>query len=1427
MHIVFRTNEGDRELEVQLRNPDATVDDLLRAVLGRPLTGSVAVGDRVVPGSCPIVDSGLHEGAVLTASHDGARNGSAPASPFELVIVAGRGAGRAFPLPIGRSLVGRAAQNTVVLDDATVSRQHCMIELDDTGAAWVTDAGSANGTFADGARVEGTEAVELARGSVVEVGAFALAIRAVSDADRPRSLDFRRHSGPSGTLPFNRPPRPARAAAPAPIAVPSKPGAPPKPHFSIASTFGPLVMAGVMIAMTGDLRYAMFTLLTPIIALGTYAESRRRASQGGARSHSAYESEVEQFTRLIDETGEAERTRLRDLCPDPAEALRRAWLPSVRLWERRPHHEDFLRLYAGLADLAWQPEVKRGADELPDELAQNVQSNRLAVAPVCVDLSNGGVVGIVGDRGLALATARSLLCQAAVHQGPADLTIGVFVDPGREPDWDWCKWLPHTRDPGGGGRWLSDRRERSEALLRRLSGGGETRTVLAVIDSDVLTEGPNAPARDLLRAGAEGRHRQPHEPRAAVAGIVVATTADRLPAACNTVIEIESLNGDATVRRPEEGAAVRKVLLGGLDVPSARACARDLARFEDPELEQVGGALPDSVRLLPLLELERIDADSVRKRWRSAGRDPGALAPLGVTESGVFSLDLIRDGPHGLIGGTTGSGKSELLRSLVAALAAHTDPAHLTFILMDYKGGAAFDECARLPHTVGMVTDLDEGLGERALEALEAEIRYRERLLRSAGADNLPQYLARGSEEPLPRLLVVIDEFATMAKDFPDFLTSLVSVAQRGRTLGVHMILATQRPSGAVNDNIRTNTNLRIALRVQDADDSIDVIGSRDAAQLSRHRPGRAYIRLGPGEMVPIQTALVTCMTNEGTDAGVEVAPFAFGFEPGEARRGGGGANGGAGGGGDGGPPRSDLARLVDAVVEANAAEGIAPARRPWPEPLPARLDLADLIADAPAAGRGSAAVALADDPREQTQYPVGWDLDEGNLLLFGIPGSGTTTTLASLALSLAAKMTPDELELYAFDYGAGDLAPLDGLAHCGSVILAADRERQMRLIRHLRAELDRRRSAAAGSSPRIVVLIDNLAGMRAEFDDIEGLELMDALTRVYADGREAGICFAVSTDRLGTVPGPWAAVTTQKWLFRLPDPYDYVSAGLARRNVPAAIAGRAVMAPSGLQIQVGQPTPSVAAAVSEVAARWPAAVRRVHPIGLLPAEVSFASLGATSRLSGEPWHIPIGVRESDLGVAELVLYEGEHALVAGPARSGKSTALWTIAESLRSGQGGVYIAGAGGRRSPLRECPFVERYARVGGEATAMFASMRTVSGPVVVLIDDAEDFDDGDGAIAALLSTAHPDLHVIVAGRSESLRSMYGHWTKAVARSKTGVLLRPNIDFDGDLLGAPLPRRAPVRMVVGRGYAVNSGEVEVVQVGMASDSSDATSHP
>ena len=189
-------------------------------------------------------------------------------------------------------------------------------------------------------------------------------------------------------------------------------------------------------------------------------------------------------------------------------------------------------------------------------------------------------------------------------------------------------------------------------------------------------------------------------------------------------------------------------------------------------------------------------------------------------------------------------------------------------MLVDYKGGAAFDACARLPHVAGVVTDLDERLAERALRSLHAELRRREQLLRAAGATDLTAYRAQAGSAPIPRLVIVVDELATLAQDLPEFVPSLVGVAQRGRSLGVHLVLATQRPSGAISDDIRANTNLRIALRVQDAAESVDIVGVPDAAALPRHRPGRAVLRFGPGECVVAQVASATDARGRGRAAG-------------------------------------------------------------------------------------------------------------------------------------------------------------------------------------------------------------------------------------------------------------------------------------------------------------------------------------------------------------------------------------------------------------------------------------------------------------------------------------------------------------------------------------------------------------------------------
>ncbi len=384
----------------------------------------------------------------------------------------------------------------------------------------------------------------------------------------------------------------------------------------------------------------------------------------------------------------------------------------------------------------------------------------------------------------------------------------------------------------------------------------------------------------------------------------------------------------------------------------------------------------------------------------------------------------------------------------------------MTFVLIDYKGGSAFGDCVDLPHTVGMVSDLDTHLVERALASLAAELRRREHLLAEADAKDIEDYTdlrVRDAALPaLPRLVLVIDEFASMVRELPDFVTGLVSIAQRGRSLGIHLLLATQRPSGVVSPEIRANTNLRIALRVTDATESTDVIDAPDAARISKSTPGRAYVRLGHSSLVPFQAGRVGGR-RPGTRTAAPTVPWVVPLDWPDLGR----------------PlPRrpaarqvadeevTDLSVLVGALGEAARQAGVPAQPSPWLPALPDAVLLDDLPRPAPPAdGRlAPAAYAVEDLPALQVQRPAVVDLATfTHLLAVGAPRSGRSQLLRTLAGSLARTHSCEDVHLYGIDCGNGALLPLAELPHCGAVVSRSQGERASRLVARLAAEVERR----------------------------------------------------------------------------------------------------------------------------------------------------------------------------------------------------------------------------------------------------------------------------------------------------------------------------------------------------------------------------------
>ena len=1499
MRFVHRDGGVERDWEVRLGRPDAVVADLAAALCAPG--GRLVIDGREAAPSTPLAEAGFVVGSEVSAVATGAGTVRGP-RPYQesdrttatrtaklnsgavLRIIGGLDAGLSVTLPPGWARLGRGEEAEIRVACRDVSRLHCEIHVADDGRITVTDLGSSNGTDLNGVRLTGS--VQIGPEDVLcAAGRVPFRVLPADSLGPVQYVDPAREAGPGGTLPFNRAPRLAGPAAAPPVRLPEPPRRTDGQPLRISALVAPLVLAGVMVMVLKDPAYALIALFSPLIMLGTLLEDRAKGRLGLRRAKREYASRLAGAREQLAARRTEEIARLHAQFPDPAELCYRAAAPGLRLWERRRGAADFLKVSAGLADQRWQPPVdrgRRGDQELEAALATAVEAAaRLPQTPVAVDLADGGVLGLEGERGAALAAARSMLCQAVVGSGPADVTVAVFLDEDRAADWDWTKWLPHGADPrSGSSRYVAVGAERCEILARSLlteagaaagaretdAANAATPVLLIVVDGATLLEGRPCALRDLLG----GRARP-------VAGIVLT---GRLPALCTEVLSVGA-DGSGRLRRVATGERIDELLVAGMSRNRARSVARALARFEDPETRIEGAGLPDRVGLLPLLELHGPLEEAIAERWHRAAGTLRVRAVLGVTERELFEVDLDDDGPHALIAGTTGSGKSELLRTLIASMAVGVDPEHLTFALVDYKGGGALDECAWLPHVVGLVTDLDEQLGERALRCLEAELRYREHALRSVGMSHVRDYqrlrdTQRPDLEPMPRLVVVIDEFATLVKALPEFVDALVSVAQRGRSLGMHLIMATQRPSGSVSDAIKNNVKLRLALRLESAADSQDVIDSPAAASIGSRQWGRGFYRVSASEVLPVQTALSTGVTPPAAAAGgVGLLPFRLtsgdraGLGPAGSESAAAAASqrpatarGAAGEAGAVESVPSDLTRLVEAARKASAAVGIGRPRSPWPDPLPAVVPLPALSGHAHGGGArslqtdtvltstiqtnpaqtnpaqthtaqadpgGLPAFALADDPDRQAQYLVGWDPAAGNMLIYGAVGSGASTALAALALAQAAAQPPDRLHIYVLDMGSGDLAPLSRLPHTGAYIGAAERARQIRMIRLLRRELDVRRAGGSvrgsgthgmtqGAPPRWLVLIDNVGSLRSELEkDFAGLGVLDELERIFADGPAVGLHIIATGDRAGAIPSAWVALSRQKLLLRLADANEYSSFDVPRNAVPGYVPGRALVVATRQVVQICHPGAELAAAVDEVALRWPGATRTARPVVLLPDLITADQLrmsGVVAETGTEPWSIPVGFTDSNLAAAALRLYEHEHALIAGPPRSGRSSALLSIAATVLAAPDPPTVVAFAPRRSPLRDLPSP---VVVCNDYADLERVLAPIGGRTLLLVDDADAVTDSLGVLDRWIVKGGAGRHAIVAGRNDGIRRQYGMWTQKVRDGRCGVLLVPDHELDGDLLGVALPRQHRMTPVPGRGYLVSDGALDGVQLALA----------
>ncbi|GAA2227342.1 FtsK/SpoIIIE domain-containing protein [Herbiconiux moechotypicola] len=1420
----------------------------------------ISGGQRVIDPASDLLDSGVRSGAVLelaTHSPEFASPGATGPAAATLRVLSGPDAGAEFALPFGTSYIGRERGIDVRLSDGLVSKRHARVTVGDQ--VEISDLNSANGLLMGG---EPVARAALSSADVVVLGDTAVSV-----------VPLRRLGGTAPSTPvveFNRSPRVVARYPGDEVPAPVPPKKPQPLRFPIIALIAPLLMGPILFLATGSALSLVFIALSPLIMIGTWADHTLQSRRQLRDAIAQFTSSLDAFVSSMHERQRVQRAVRLTEAPAVGATIDAVERLGPLLWTHRPEHPAFLtaRLGVGTAPSRDRIRLPNDNDALPEYWAQVSETaerfERIDGVPIVVELRRAGALGVAGATADRAGVARGLVVQLAALHSPAELVLCGLASPSSRSEWEWLEWLPHTSSPHSplDGDHLADSPGSGAALLSRLEhlidergagaptlrgplgekGAGEKEelprphvpTVVVVVENDAPVD--RGRLTRLVERGAD----------AGVHVLWSAPSIGDLPAACRSFVSLDQgAPGSATAGQVRLGEHTFPLDCETVDDSTASRLARRLAPVVD-----VGAPvddesdLPRSVSYLALTGSELADVpEAVIDRWRESGsiaaRDgaprvrrakEGSLRALvGHTGTEPFHLDLRAQGPHALVGGTTGAGKSEFLQSWVLGMAAAHSPDRATFLFVDYKGGAAFADCVDLPHTVGLVTDLSPHLVRRALTSLRAELRHREHLLNRKKAKDLVSLEKTGDPDTPPSLIIVVDEFAALVQEVPEFVDGVVDVAQRGRSLGLHLVLATQRPAGVIKDNLRANTNLRIALRMADADDSADILGDPMAAYFDQSVPGRGAAKTGPGRIAAFQTAYAGGHTSsEPEPTRVDLVEFGFGtgasWEP---------AQSGVAEESEPGP--TDIARLVRSIGTAAELARIPAPRRPWLDELASVYDLS-LLPNPRTDER--LLLGVIDDPAHQSQPTVFYEPDrDGNMAVYGTGGAGKSSTLRTLAVAAAITPRGGPVHVYGLEFGSSGLSMLDELPHVGAVISGDDEERVIRLLRMLRDLVDDRsarysavragsigdyrRLAGKPDEARILVLVDGIGAFREQYEFGGHSAWFTTFSQIATDGRQVGVHIVIAGDRPNSVPASLGSTVQKKLVLRMASDDDYTLMGAPKDTLSAVSPpGRGVQGGDEVQVAVLGGDSNVAVQAREIAKLAEAMTRQgippAPPVLTLSESIPLGSLPATA--AGRP---VVGVRDDDL--QPFAVEPRGALLVAGTPGSGRSTALATVASALRRANPGIRLVHLSPRATSLTALPLwslsLHDPAQIGAFADDVAAQLDAGTlrpEQFAVFVENVGDLNGSpaEADVDRLVKRALRD-DVFVVGESES-STWSAAWTLAAPfkNSKRGLLLVPG-ELDGDsLLGTSLGRFKRADLPAGRGFFVQGGRVSKVQV-------------
>lgn len=1336
----------------------------------------------------------------------------------------------------GSFTIGRDGENTIQFLNSRISGRHAEI-YEKNGQYLLEDTNSTNGIFLNNQKIKKTV---LKQGDIISIDIYdifynseELIIDNVTNDLKIHLMEEKNRADTEYPY-FKRSPRLKLDLPSGEIEVQSPPAIGSKPEINWSALLLPsLSMIGIIGGITfltkGSNSFLFYTvpmsLMTVMVAFLNYKAQMKKHRRKESMRLEKYEKHIQSVLTDIENKTKEQWKAMNLLHPPLAECFDMVRNMDRRLWEKKPQDSDFMsvRIGSGLADFSVRlkiPKKNLSIDEdylktRPEEIYDTF--SKVKNLPLVLELKKFSTCGLIGRRQDIICLAKNIIAEVtALHCYTDVKLVTVFTEKEKE-DFAWVRWLPHSFDEERQRRYLACSEYEASLLLKELEEVLKQRKSELQEEKSFGRKNFKLPyflflisSPHLLERESIASYLLSNNPDLGVGTVMLFDDLAMLPKDCSLIVDVRHQSG--LMYNKENIGDKQRFTFDNSSMMDFEAFSRSMAPIRTPEVS-VNAMLPGAITFLEGYHVENPEDFDLQNQWERNLAYESMSVPLGIKTNGeVFYFDIHekKHGPHGIIAGMTGSGKSEMVQSWILSMALKFSPKEVSFVLIDFKGTGLILPFMKLPHLAGTISDLDTNI-RRNLISLENELSRRKALLDSMGVNNITAYSKLYKEgratEPLSFLFLVIDEFAEFKVQFPDFMTVINRVFAIGRTLGVFALLLTQKPSGVVDDKMNANTRFRWCLKVASSADSKEMIRHSDAVKINH--PGRAYVQVGEDEVFEIVQSYwsgAPYRPDKKERLGslkisfVELSGKKTSYESPNTLS----ANKSI---------KSEIDVIVDYLDKYVRKNRIEKAKKIWMKKMPYFISLTEIIKDG-FDGEGwrknhqelAPLVGLVDDPLNQEQYPLKINFSrDGHTAVYGAPTSGKTSFIQSLITACCMMYKPNFVNIYVMDFGGWNLGVFKDFPHVGDVVNGNEEEKIKKLARMLTKELERRkkqfaeigvgsmhsyREETGDTIPNLLLAVDNFAPVYHLYPDLEmffinltresanyGIYLLTTCNTPMALGYKTGQNIKMSLALQMTDRSDYAQIVGKNNGL---EPEKNAGRGLVKGKPPLEFQ-TALPADSENESKRGKLIREMARAMAE---KWTGDFARAIPT--MPERIAFKSIKTKD--------ICIGLDTAEIEPLAISFRDSHYILVSGKPQSGKSNLLKVILQQFVNAQRVVFDISASayqsisGRMESYISDPkvfdsYLEELVPVLQERSRIYKEdAKAIFEPILIVIDDLKSCFDAvsDKSVQRLNAIVNLgkglNVNLLVAGNYEDIVKLYHRgepFTISLVRSQISILL------------------------------------------------------